>query len=313
MKAKPEISIVVPVYNEEDNIKPFLKRIKEVLKNFKSYEILFCLDPCKDNTEKIIQQEIKNDSKISMIVFSRRFGQPAATMAGILNCKGKCCVVIDVDMQDPPELIVEMYKKYREGYDVVYAKRANRKGETLIKKIVSNIGYRIINKIANVNIPKDTGDFRIISRRVIEELRKLNENHGFLRGLVAFVGFKQTSILYNRDARFAGNGKYNRFLGSLKIGFNGIIGFSNVPLSLMLWFGFIVSLFSFIGIIYIFVAKIVFHHQYPMGIPTIIVLILFIGGIQVMSIGLLGEYVGRMYEEVRNRPRYIIDKKYNFK
>lgn len=213
----PLISVVVPVYKEEKNVGPFLRRLEPVLEQLGSYEVLFCLDPSPDGTEVAIRREVERNPRIGLLVFSRRFGQPAATMAGILNCRGQWCVVIDVDLQDPPELIEQLLRKSEEGYEVVTAKRRSREGETLVKKMVSAIGYSLINRIAEVRIPRNTGDFRIISRRVIEELRGLSEGRGFLRGLVSLVGFSQAEVLYERDARFAGAGNYNRYLGSLKV------------------------------------------------------------------------------------------------
>lgn len=309
----PVISVVVPVYKEESNIIPFLKRLEPVLDKIGEYEIIFCADPSPDQTEQIIEKEIKRNPKINMLVFSRRFGQPAATMAGIFNCNGETCVVIDVDLQDPPELIEEMYAELKKGYEVVYAKRRSRKGETIPKLLVSYIGYRIINRISDVNIPRNTGDFRIMTRRVIEELKRFNETHGFLRGLVALVGFKQTFVQYEREERAYGSGKYNRSLGSLKIGLNGLIGFSNLLLAISSIIGLIVVSISFLIIIYIIISKFLLKIPYPLGIPSIIVLVLFIGGIQLISIGILGEYIGRIYDEVKRRPQYIIDRKINLK
>ena len=237
-----EISVVVPVRDENENIKPFLQRTENILNAIgESYEIIFALDPSSDNTEKAILDEIKRNKNIKLLVFSRRFGQPAATIAGILNCKGSYCVIIDVDLQDPPEVIEQLYKKIVSGYEVVYAKRKNRKGETIFKKIISSFGYFLINKLSDVPIPKDTGDYRIITRKVINHLKELNESHGFLRGMVAFVGFNQSFIEYDRDHRRAGKSKYNKFLGSLKIGFNGLIGFSSRPLFLMSIVGFTIA------------------------------------------------------------------------
>lgn len=307
------LSIVVPVFNEENNIKPFLKRIIKVLKDINiSYEIIFALDPSTDETEKIISEEIKKNSNIKLILFSRRFGQPAATMAGILNCYGDYCVVIDVDLQDQPELIKEMYNKILQGYEVVYAQRKSRKGETILKKIISSIGYKLINKLSEVTIPENTGDFRIITRKVVEHLRNMKETHGFLRGLVSYVGFKQGFVLYDRDQRFLGDGKYNRLTGSFKIGLNGIIGFSSRPLFLMSLIGLFFSFISFlIGLLYLF--QKFFGVDLPIGFPTIVLVITFFTGIQLLGLGLIGEYVGRIYDEVKRRPMYIIDKKLNFK
>ena len=309
MKLVPELSVVIPVYNEEQNIDPFLERLIPVLHQLTNdcYEILFVLDPCKDRTEAIIMEQINQNERIKLIVLSRRFGQPAATMAGILTCEGNHCVVIDVDLQDQPELIPVMYARSREGFEVVYAKRRSRKGETLIKRFVSHVGYSLINKISDVEIPRNTGDFRIISRRVIEEIRKLNETHGFLRGIVAYVGFSQTFVEYDRDERYAGKGNYNRFFGSLKIGINGIVSFSSKPLTLMSIVGAGVSMLSFmLGMWY--VAQKLFGIPLTPGLSTTVLLISFFAGIQLLSLGLIGEYIGRIYDEVKRRPIYIIDR-----
>ncbi|MFC1546621.1 glycosyltransferase family 2 protein [bacterium] len=313
MDKMPEISVVVPVYKEEGNIKLFLNRIEPILEKIGEYEIIFCADPSPDSTEQIIEKEIKRNTRISMIVFSRRFGQPQASMAGILNCNGKNCVVIDVDMQDPPEIIEQMHEKLQEGYEVVYAKRRSRKGETIPKLIISYIGYKIINRIADVHIPRNTGDFRIMTRRVIEHLRILNESHGFLRGLVAYIGLKQGFVEYNREQRYSGKGNYNRFFGSLKIGLNGLVSYSNFLLSLSSLMGLIIIGINFLIIMYMVITKLVLHHAYPTGIPAIICLVLFMGGIQLISLGIIGEYLGRIYDEVKRRPKYIIDRIVNLK
>jgi dolichol-phosphate mannosyltransferase len=307
-KIKTAISIIVPVYAEERNIKPFLERIEKVLdKMGVGYEILFCLDPSPDQTEQIIREEMERNPNISSLIFSRRFGQPAATMAGILNCKGDTCLIIDVDLQDPPELIPEMYQKLQAGNEVVLARRRSRKGETLVKRVISVIGYKVINYLSDVNIPKNTGDFRIMTRRVIEELRNLNESHGFLRGLVAFVGFKQAFIDYDRDERFSGKGNYNRLTGSFKIGLNGLVSFSSRPLQLMSIAGGILASFSFLVGGWYFLQKIIGFDLTP-GLSTTVLMVTFFSGIQLLCLGLLGEYVSRIYDEVKRRPLYIIDK-----
>ena len=310
-RESPLISVVVPVYKEERNIRPFLARAVPVLDRLGSYEIIFALDPSPDGTEGVIRDEIARNGNVGLMVFSRRFGQPASTMAGILNCRGHWCVVIDVDLQDPPEMIETLWRKAQEGFDVVTARRAERKGETLIKKSVSTLGYSLINAIADVSIPRNTGDFRLMNRRIVEELRGMSEGHGFLRGLVALVGFSQTEVLYERDARHAGAGNYNRYLGSLKIGFNGIFGFSTFPLQLMMWTGFGTALLSAIAILIVVALKIIKGDEYPMGLPTVTVLVLFIGGVQLAAVGVLGEYIGRIYDEVRRRPPYIVDRAVN--
>lgn len=308
----PSISVVVPVYKEEGSIQAFLERMEAVLEKMgEPYEIIFALDPSPDRTEEVVLQEIRRNPRIKLLVFSRRFGQPAATMAGILYSRGKTCVAIDVDLQDPPELIVDMYAKLGEGFEVVYAKRRSRKGETIIKRIVSYVGYAVINRISDVHIPTNTGDFRIMTRRVIEELRRLNESHGFLRGLVAYVGFSQAFVLYDRDPRFAGKGKYNRLTGSLRIGFNGIVSFSARPLQLMSLMGFLMSVFSFcLGAWYV-VQKLIGVNLTP-GLSTTVLVVTFFAGVQLLGLGLMGEYVGRIYDEVKRRPMFIVDRRVNF-
>lgn len=225
-------------------------------------------------------------------------------------CHGVSCVVIDVDLQDPPELIIEMYKKLMEGYEVVYAKRRSRRGETLIKRVVARMGYWLIAKLSDVQIPRDTGDFRIMTRRVIEELRRLNEMHGFLRGLVAYVGFRQTFIEYDRDERAHGQGNYNRFLGSLKIGLNGLISFSSKPLQLMSITGALFAGFSFLLGGWYVLQKVIGIALTP-GLSTTVLVVSFFAGIQLLSLGLMGEYIGRIYDEVKRRPMFIIDRKIN--
>lgn len=303
-----QISVIVPVYKEAANIKPFLSRMEAILNKANlSYEILFCLDPSPDLTEQVIQDEIQRNPNIKLLVFSRRFGQPAATLAGILHCRGNTCVVIDVDLQDPPELIESMYHKLDEGYEVVFAKRKSRKGETWVKRVISYIGYKVINRLSDVQIPRNTGDFRIMTRRVVEELRRLSESHGFLRGLVAYVGFKQTFIEYDRDERFAGKGNYNRFTGSLKIGLNGLISFSSKPLQMMSVAGAIIAGFSFLLGAWYLIQKLCGVNLTP-GLSTTVLVVSFFSGVQLLCLGLMGEYVGRIYDEVKRRPMFIVDK-----
>jgi polyisoprenyl-phosphate glycosyltransferase len=306
-----QISVVVPVYKEEENVVPFLRRIVPVLENIGTYEILFCLDPSPDRTEEVITAEIARNPHIGLIVFSRRFGQPSAVMAGIHKCAGETCVVIDVDLQDPPELIGPLHAKLAEGHDVVYARRRTRKGETLIKKIVSHVGYKVLNELTEVEIPRNTGDFRIMSRRVIDHLRALKEGHGFLRGLVAFIGFRQIALEYDRDERMHGRSNYNRYIGSLKIAFNGLVGFSNFLLTATMLLGLVIAAVSFLFVCFVIIAKAVFQQPFALGVPTIIILVLFMGAIQLIAIGVLGEYIGRIYDEVKHRPPYIIDRSIN--
>jgi polyisoprenyl-phosphate glycosyltransferase len=308
----PRISLVVPVYKEENSIRPFLARTEPVFEKLAvPYEIIFALDPSPDRTEEAIRAEIDRNPSIRLVVFSRRFGQPAATMAGILLCRGDTCAVIDVDLQDPPELLADLYAKLCEGFEVVYAKRRSRQGETLVKRAVSYLAYALINRLSDVPIPRDTGDFRIMTRRVVEELRKLNECHGFLRGLVAYVGFRQACVEYDRDARFAGSGKYNRLTGSLKIGLNGLVSFSARPLFAMSLAGVVLAGFSFLLGAWYVLQKMIGIDLSP-GLSTTVLVVTFFAGVQLLGLGLIGEYVGRIYDEVKRRPMFIVDRKINF-
>ena len=309
-----DLSVIVPIFSEEKNILPFLERTISVIKKLNlNFEIIFALDPSEDDSENIIIKEASKNKNIKMISFSRRFGQPSATIAGLSESKGKYCIVIDVDLQDPPELIESLYRKIEseKSYDVVMAKRKARKGETQTKKIFTSIGYFLINKMTDIKIPRNTGDFRIMSRRVVEEIKKLNETHGFLRGLVSFVGFKQTFVEYERDERFQGKGKYNKYFGSIKIGMNGLFGFTSKPLVIMSTVGFAFAFVSFLLGLWYLVQKLMGVDFTP-GLPTTVLVITFFSGIQLLGMGLLGEYISRIYDEVKNRPQYIIDKKINF-
>ena len=307
-----QLSLVVPVYKEEGNIPVFLRRIREVLASVtEDYEIIFSLDPSPDRTEDVILEARATDPRIRLLKFSRRFGQPMATLAGMEYSRGDAVIVMDVDMQDPPELIGEMVAKWREGYDVVLPQRRERTGEPWIKKFVSETGYKVINKIADVRIPPNTGDFRLMARRVVAEVVRLKESHGFLRGMVAVVGFKQIIIPFDRPPRLVGETNYNRFFGSLRIGFNGIFCFSTYALTLSTMFGFIIAGFSFLVMAVYLVYKIM-GWEILWGNPTLVILISFLGGIQLISVGILGEYIGRIYEEVRARPKFIVDRAVGF-
>ncbi len=306
----PLLSIVVSVYKEEGNISPFLTRMVPLLAALSpDFEIIFALDPCPDRTEEIILEHRNHDPRIKLLKFSRRFGQPMATLAGLQYASGQAVIVMDVDLQDPPELIPQMVAKWREGFDVVYAQRRNRDGETLIKKVVSAVGYKIINRIAEVEIPPNTGDFRLMSRRVVDEINKLKEVHGFLRGLVALVGFKQTSILFDRPARHSGAGNYNRFLGSLRIGLNGMICFSSTLLSISSMVGFALIGLSLLWALLVAVILLA-GGCLPLGLSVLAFLITLFGGIQLVAIGILGEYLSRIYDEVKQRPKFIVDQKF---
>ena len=307
------LSIVVPVYREEKNIPEFLRRLRPILAGIaEDYEIIFALDPSPDRTEEVILEQRNQDPRIKLLKFSRRFGQPMATLAGMQYSSGDAVIVMDVDLQDPPELVVDMIAQWRAGYDVVLPQRRRRTGEPWIKRLIAETGYKIINRIADVKIPPNTGDFRLMARRGVNEVVRLRETHGFLRGMVAVVGFKQVLLPFDRPPRFAGQTNYNRFLGSLRIGFNGTFCFSTYSLTLSTQLGFALAFGSiFIALVY-FVMKLA-GFPFPVGNPTIVILVLFMGGVQLISVGILGEYIGRIYEEVRGRPRFIVDRAEGFK
>jgi dolichol-phosphate mannosyltransferase len=306
------LSLVVPVYREEKNIPEFFRRITPILGSItQDYEIIFSMDPSPDRTEEVILKLREKDPRIKLLKFSRRFGQPMASLAGMQYSRGDAVIVMDVDMQDPPELVMQMVAKWREGYDVVLPQRTRRTGEPWIKRLVAETGYKVINKIADVRIPPNTGDFRLMARRVVDEVVRLKESHGFLRGMVAVVGFRQFLLPFERPARFSGQTNYNRFFGSLRIGFNGIFCFSTYALTLSTMFGFIIAGFSFLLMaIYLFYKFMGWTILW--GNPTLVILISFLGGIQLISVGILGEYIGRIYEEVRSRPRFIVDRAEGF-
>ena len=308
-----DISIVTPIYNEEKNITPFLDRIVPVLEKMQiKYEIIFVMDVSEDNTERVVLNHIEKNNNIKLIVMSRRFGQPAAMLAGLNNSSGENLVFIDVDLQDPPELIPDMYNEIIMGFEVVLAKRKKKINENTIRKFVSTIGYFIINKLSDTNIPQNIGEYRMISKKIINQIKDLKENEFFLRGIVSYIGFKQKVIEFERKGREIGETKYNKFTGSFRIGLNGIFSFSTKPLHLIT----ILSSISFISSLTIFVLYLVltllklfvFKYQF-----FIITLILLVASLIFFSLGILSEYLARLIIDIKKRPSYIIDKKYNIK
>ena len=302
-----KLSIVVPVYNEENGIEPFLERTEKVVDELGcDYEIIFSLDPSTDRTYEVIKENMKRNHHIKLITMSRRFRQAAATMAGVLNCSGDICVVIDVDLQDPPEVITELVEKWQEGYDVVYAQRIDRQGETKIRKLIDLTAYRVINFLSDVDIPVDTADFRLINRRVIEEIRKMPETNMFFRGMVSYVGFKQTAVRYHREAREADVSKYNRLWGEFRMGFHGIFCFSSKPLEYVTFLGGFMTGFGVLLSCICFFEKVILRKAKTL-VSGLTALIWFIGGLNVFVSGLLGEYITRIYDDVKGRQRFIID------
>lgn len=304
------LTVVVPVFNEESNIDELIQRVRSALDSIQeltSWEILFCVDPSTDKTEEMVEKNHKSDPRVKMIRFSRRFGQPAATMAGIHIAKTDAVVVMDADLQDPPETLVPMVDAWLAGAKIVIGQRRSRTGEPFTKKIVARVGYSFLNKFSEVPIPQDSGDFRLLDKQVLDELRKFPESNSFLRGLVALVGFEQSVVEFDRPKRHSGRTKYSKFFGSLRIGFNGVVGYSTALLSISTILGTVFSVASILISIGYGVATLA-GAPFPIGNPTIVVSVLFVGGINLLTVGILGLYVGRIYEEVKGRPRFIIQK-----
>lgn len=305
-----ELSIIVPVWREEQVVPEYLGRVTPLLNAItEDYEIIFAMDPSPDRTEQVILDYRSKDPRCKLLKFSRRFGQQMATLAGLQYSSGDAVIVMDVDLQDPPEVINDLVAKWREGYDVVMAHRRSRK-DNFCRAIVAKVGYHLISKLADVTIPKDTGDFRLMSRRVVKELCRLKECHGFLKGMVAVVGFKQTSVQFDRPERLTGDTKYGTF-GGIRNGLHGLVSFSNNLLTFSSLFGFTVAGASLVlGVTYA-IMKFA-GAPFPLGNPTIVILILFLGGVQLITVGILGEYIGRIYDEVKERPKYIVDSAVGF-
>ena len=300
-----EISIVVPVYNDEHNLHELKNRIFEQVSVLAtSFELIFINDFSKDTSIDVIKELCTSNNNIEYIDFSRNFGQQIAITAGLAKAKGKYIVIMDSDLQDPPELIPKLYDKIKEGYEVVYAKRADRKGENFFKKSSAHLFYRLINKLTNVDLPVDVGEFRIIHKKVAKVLLQMPEREKYLRGQIAWIGFKQTHVLFNREKRHSGSSNYSIW-ALFKMAMNGITSFSNFPLKLASFIGFTVSLVAFVLMLYTLYSRFITGNYVP-GWASLMMSVLFIGGIQLISIGIIGEYIGRMSENIRQRPLYII-------
>ncbi len=304
----PVVSVVVPLFNEAGNVFPLLERITAIVDALGvTYEIVLVNDGSRDATVPEIRTVMARQNNIVLIDLSRNFGHQLAATAGIEIARGDAVVLMDGDLQDPPELIAEFFAKWREGYDVVYAVRRTRKGESAFKLLTARIFYRIIKRLTNVAIPVDTGDFRLMSRRVVTALNESPERHRFLRGMVSWVGFNQIGVEYDRDERNAGITKYP-FSKMFRFAIDGITSFSDVPLRFVSYFGFISSLVAFLYAILVIVFKLFSLNPpaYTKGWASTIVAIMFLGGVQLIGLGILGEYVGRIYEQVKGRPLYLV-------
>ncbi len=306
----PVLSIVVPLFNEEGNVAALLERICAIvtaLKDVASYEIVLVNDGSSDGTVAAIRDEMTRRPNIVLVELSRNFGHQIAATAGVEMARGQAVVLMDGDLQDPPELIEAFLAKWREGYDVVFAVRRTRKGESPFKLLTASLFYRTIRRLTNVSIPVDTGDFRLMSRRVVDALKRSPERHRFLRGLVSWVGFKQTGVQYDRDERLSGETKYP-LTKMIRFALDGITSFSDVPLRFASYVGFGASALALAYAIYVIICKLwsINPLAYTSGWASTICAVLFLGGVQLITLGILGEYIGRIYDEVKGRPLYFI-------
>lgn len=303
-----DLSIVIPIYNEAGNIRLLYDRLTAVVQPMQlKYELIFVNDGSKDASIEIIKLLAEKDDNVKYINFSRNFGHQIAVTAGIDHAAGKAVVLIDADLQDPPELIKDLYQKWSDGNEVVYAQRKQRKGEGILKKVTAKLFYRLLRKMTSVKIPVDTGDFRIMDRKVVDVLKQMPEQHKFLRGQISWIGFRQTYVLYERDQRNAGQTGYT-YRKMLRFALDGITSFSDAPLKFASLAGFIVSGIAFLLILYALYERLV-TGDYVAGWASIIISVLFLGGIQLICIGIIGEYISRISTNVRNRPIYIVDEK----
>lgn len=303
------ISIIVPVFNEIEVIDAFYGRMKKVVDSidFIQYELIFVDDGSKDGSYKKLTDIAESDHNVKIIKFSRNFGHQIAITAGIDISKGDAVVVIDSDLQDPPEVIKEFIKKWKEGYDVVYGVRKKRKGESRLKLATAAIFYRLLKTLIKIDIPLDTGDFRLMSRRVVEKFINLREKDRFVRGLISWIGFNQTGVYYERDERYAGETKYP-YSKMIKFALDGITSFSSVPLRLATWLGYITSFLAFLYLSSVFIQKVLGYTV--QGWATIMVGMLFLGGVQLICLGIIGEYIGRIFNETKQRPMYVVEEVY---
>jgi len=310
MQERPEISVVVPVLNDEAAIRLFVSELNQVLGALDiNFEVIFCVDPSTDGTEGQLAELVRNNSRIKAIFFANRVGQGAATLAGMMHAKGRAILIMDVDLQDPPSLIPEMIQLWRQGNLHVLPRRTTRSGEPISKVLTAKLGYWFLGKFSNTNIPANTGDFRLFDASFLEAFRTISESHVFLRGFFSQIDSNPSIIEFNRPARSAGNSKYNKWFGSFKSAMDGLLSYSTALLGLSTWLGFILATTSFLfGIAFVLLK--ILGANFPVGWVTLILAVMFIGGIQLFSLGVLGMYVGRIFQEIKRRPRWNILKAY---
>jgi len=316
---KPLLSIVVPVYNEETVLPEFYKRLHDVLKDLGGLagtEIIFVDDGSLDGSVKVLSDFLRWDPSIRVLQFSRNFGHQIALTAGLDHAKGDAVIVIDADLQDPPETIPRLLEKWRDGFEVVYAVRESREKDSWFKRMTARLFYLIMRMIGNLDLPMDAGDFRLLDRKAVEAFRSLGERHRFVRGLTLWIGFRQTGVFYPRAERFAGSTKYP-FGKMLKLAWDGVTSFSFAPLRLAIYLGLIVSGLSFIFGLFVIFGRFFLNQTELLGFPThgwgsLMVAVLFLAGVQLVVLGMMGEYLGRTYDEVKRRPLYILRDKMGF-
>lgn len=301
----PLITIITPIFNEAKSISELYRRVSQVMESSgHSWELIMVDDGSTDGSADLIRQLVSQDRHIRPVIFARNFGHQLAVTAGLDYARGKAIVIMDADLQDPPEVVLELIAKWQEGYEVVYAVRAHREGETAFKLLTASLFYRLIARMTDVKIPMDTGDFRLLDRKVVDVLNRMRERHRFLRGMSVWVGFKQTGVEYSRAARFAGETKYP-FKKMFKFAWDAVTSFSFLPLQVATYLGFISAGLSILAIPVVAIMRMSGQLAFA-GQATTLVAVLFLGGVQLISLGILGEYVGRLYDEARGRPLYIV-------
>jgi glycosyltransferase involved in cell wall biosynthesis len=302
---KPTISIIAPIYNEIGNIEKLYQRVSQTMDaSGESWELILVDDGSRDGSTEMIREYAQADSRVRPVIFARNFGHQIAVTAGLDFSRGQAVVIIDADLQDPPELIKELIAKWREGYEVVYAVRAEREGESWFKLATASLFYRIIYRITDVDIPLDTGDFRLMDRKVVDILCQMREQHRFLRGMASWVGFRQIGVSYKREARFSGSTKYP-IKKMVKFASDAITGYSYFPLQVATYMGFFSAGLSILAIPVVIALRLAGSQAF-FGQATTLIAVLFLGGVQLISLGILGEYIGRLYDEAKGRPLYIV-------
>jgi glycosyltransferase involved in cell wall biosynthesis len=299
------LSLVIPVFNEEGVLAELHRRLADALRDLPArIEILFVNDGSSDNTLQTLEKLRATDTRICVLDLSRNFGKEIAMSAGIDYARGDAVVIMDADLQDPPELIPQLFAEWRNGFDVVYARRVERKGESWFKRATAYLFYRFMRRFTDVPLPEDTGDFRLLSRRAVEALKELREHHRFMKGLFAWIGYPQKAVLFHRDPRFTGSSKWN-YLRLWNFAIEGITSFTIAPLKISTYLGLLTAVSALIYAIVVIIKTLIFGDPVK-GYPSLMVVILFLGGIQLLSLGIIGEYLGRMFNETKQRPLYII-------